>query len=95
MKQGITLFGKLSFANKKNLEEIQDVNLRKFDLHPPQPEKVSESLGGGTVSTCFFFLLFSSDVIWMGNKEVKLRELGWFYDLTKWFGLLRVLLEPG
>ena len=75
----------------KKPEEIQDVNLRKFDLHPPQPEKVSESLWGGTVSTLFF--LFSSDGIWMGNKKVK--ELGWFYDLTKWFGLLRVLLEPG
>ena len=51
----------------KNLEEIQDVNLRKFDLHPPQPEKVSESLGGN--GTCFF--LFSSEVIWMVNKKIK------------------------
>lgn len=73
----------------KNLEEIQDVNLRKFDLHPPQPEKVSESLGGER----YVFFPFSSDVIWMGNKKVK--ELGWFYYLTKRFGLLRVLLEPG
>lgn len=46
---------KAFFCQQKNLEEIQDVNLRKFDLHPPQPEKVSESLGGERYLRVFSF----------------------------------------
>lgn len=75
----------------KKLEEIQDVNLRKFDLHPPQPEKVSESLGGERYLRVFSF----SPVMWSGWETRKSRSLVGFITWQKRFGLLLVLLEPG